>query len=105
MAEWNGKKWKQNCRKEQKGRLKEEKPTIKQNQIPKGSGPKRMRNQKVAHTIRSQGWVAKCVEKPPDHSKRSGQVLDTGKSQARTRPRLYQPVPSQYRRWCVMGQR
>ena len=39
MAEWNGKKWKQNCRKEQKGRLKEEKPTIKQNPIPKGSGP------------------------------------------------------------------
>ena len=38
IAEWNGRKWKQNCRNEQKGRLKEEKPTIKQRPVPKGSG-------------------------------------------------------------------
>ena len=39
MTEWNDRKWKQNCRKEQKGRLKEEKPVIKQGPASKGYGP------------------------------------------------------------------
>ena len=39
MTEWNDRKWLQNCRNEQKGKLKEEKLTIKQSLAPKRSGP------------------------------------------------------------------
>ena len=99
MAKWNGRKWKQNCIKEQKGRLKEKKPTIKQGPASKRSRPWRMRNQKVAYVIRIQGWAAECAEEPLDHGKRSEQVLDICRSQACVRPKLHQPIPSQYRRW------
>ena len=34
-----------------------------------------MRNQKVAHTIRSQGQAAECAEKPPNHANVAGKFL------------------------------
>ena len=66
-----------------------------------------MGNQKIAHAIRSQGWATECADEPPDHSQHmdSGQVLDIHRSGARTRPRHHQHVPSQYKKWWVMGQR
>ena len=39
MTEWYGRKWWQDCRKEQKSRLNEKKPTIKQSLAPKKSKP------------------------------------------------------------------
>jgi len=64
-----------------------------------------MGNQKIAHAMRSQGWVAEYVDETPNHGKRmsSGQVLDMHRSGARAKPRHHQPVPSQYRKWWVMG--
>ena len=58
-----------------------------------------MKNQKTVHTIRGQGWVVECIDEPPDHSKRmsSKQAFDVHRSEARVRPRHYQPVPSQYK--------
>ena len=66
-----------------------------------------MGNQKIAHAVRSQGWVAECADEPPDHGKcmSSKQVLNIHKSGARARSRHHQPIPSKYRKWWVMGQR
>ena len=57
-----------------------------------------MRNQKIIHTIRGQGWEAECINNSPDHGKRmsSGQALDMHRIGANARPRHPQPVPSQY---------
>ena len=59
-----------------------------------------MGNQKIAHTIRNQGWVAECADELLDHGQRmdSGQVLDIHRSGARARPKYHQPVLSQYRK-------
>ena len=86
-------------RKEQKSRLKKEKPTIKQSLALEKSKPQGMRNQKTVHTIRGRGWVAECTDELPDHDKRmsNGQALDVHRTRARTRHRYHQPVPSQYR--------
>ena len=66
-----------------------------------------MGNQKIAYAIKSQGWAIECANGPLDHGKcmSSEQVLDIHKSGARVRPRHHQPVPSQYRKLWVMGQR
>ena len=97
----------QDCKKEQKNGLNEEKPTIKQSAALKGANHKRMGNQKTTHAIRSQGWTVECAEKPPDHGERmsSKQILDIHKSGACARPRHHQPVLSQYRKGWVMSQR
>ena len=47
----------QDYQKEQKNRLNEEKPTIKQSVALKGASHKRMGNQKTTHAIRCQGWT------------------------------------------------
>ena len=66
-----------------------------------------MKNQKIADDIRSQRGAVECADEPLDHDKRmsNGQVLDIHRSGAHARPRHHQPIPSQYRRWWVMGQR
>ena len=48
-----------------------------------------MRGQKMAYAIRSQGGMAKCVDKPPNHDgrKSSKQILDIYESEARARPK------------------
>ena len=60
----------QDYQKEQKNRLNEEKPTIKQSVALKGASHKRMGNQKTTHVIRSQGWTVECADEPPDHGER-----------------------------------
>ena len=59
----------------------------------------------MAHAIRSQGWVARCVDKPPGHGgcMSSRQILDIYGSEAHARSRHHQLVPSQYRRWWGYG--
>ena len=79
----------QDCRKEQKNGLNKEKPTIKQSLALKGASHKRTGNLKIAHDIRSQGWMVECANEPPDHDEciSSRQVLDIHKSGARARLR------------------
>ena len=86
----------QDCRKEQKNGLNEEKPKIKQSLALKGASYKRMGNQKTALAIRSQGWTAECADEPLDYGERmsSKQVLDIHGSGARAKPRHHQSVPS-----------
>ena len=54
---------------------------------------------KTVHTIRGQGWVAKCTNEPLDHGKRMAvdKLLTYTGSGARARPKHYQLIPSQYR--------
>ena len=79
----------QECEKEQKNGLNEEKPKIKQSLALKGASYKRMGNQKTALAIRSQGWMAECADEPPDHDERMSnkQVLDIHRNGACVRPR------------------
>ena len=60
-----------------------------------------MRSQKMDHARRSQGWAAGCADKPPGHGgcMSSRHISDIHESEARTRSKHHQPIPSQYMRW------
>ena len=58
-----------------------------------------MKAQRLIHTTRGQRWVAECADELSGHGKcmNNRQAMDTHGSQACTRFRHHQVIPSQYR--------
>ena len=64
-----------------------------------------MRSQKMDHAIRSQGWAARCVDKPSSHDGRMNgkHILDIHENEAHVRSIPHHPANTEGDK--VMGQR